>query len=67
MHVRRNPTGAGTASNDTVLRKRCAIEVCVICGHEHAHGHGRQVSCPDCTSGTGGSFLLVRGPTGADR
>jgi hypothetical protein len=67
MHVRRNPTGAGTAPNGAALRKRCAIEVCVVCGHEHAHGHGRQVSCPECASGAGCSFLLVRGPKEANR
>ncbi|HLH66633.1 MAG TPA: hypothetical protein VKV27_13110 [Solirubrobacteraceae bacterium] len=67
MHVRRNPTGAGTAPNATAVRTRCAIEVCVVCGHEHAHGHGRQVSCPECATGPGGSFLLVRGLKEANR
>jgi hypothetical protein len=67
MHVRRNPTGTGAAPNDTALRKRRAIEACVVCGHEHAHGHGRQVSCPECATGPGGSFLLVRSPKEANR
>lgn len=67
MHIRRNPTGAATPPNETVIRTRQTIEVCMVCGHEHVHGHGRQVSCPECASGAGCSFLLVRGPTEANR
>lgn len=66
MQARRNPTAADTPT-DATIRTRHATEVCVVCGHEHAHGRGRQVSCPECADGAGGSFLLVRRPKEADR
>ncbi|MGH3264166.1 MAG: hypothetical protein ACRDNS_19470 [Trebonia sp.] len=50
MHDQSNATRAGAAPSDPVIRTRRALEVCVICGHEHVHGHRRQVSCPECAT-----------------
>lgn len=66
MNHRSNPTSAAAAPTDLTIRTRRAVEVCVVCGHEHIHGHRRQVSCPECATGAC-SFLLVRGPREVDR
>ncbi len=58
MHTRLNPTAVDPSPADTTIRTRHATEVCVVCGHEHTHGRGRQVSCPECADGAGGSFLV---------
>lgn len=67
MHDQSNATRAVVAPNDAMIRTRRAIEVCVICGHEHIHGHRWQVSCPECATAADYSFHLVRNPREGDR
>jgi hypothetical protein len=60
MQPQTNATSAPEAPVEGLVRTRCTLVVCVVCGRERIHTPRHETSCPECGASARRSFALFR-------